>query len=62
MGFGSGDPKILFKVMFSVEDLRRQSDRWKELELEHIEPSEADCLNKNIYPPRYVSSLVDLSI
>lgn len=78
MDFSSGDPKVLFKVMFSVEDLRRQPGRWKELELEYINPSEVVCFNEraslpslsisagtgivNKYRLRYVSHLVDLGL
>ena len=37
-------PNVRFRVMFSEEDLRRKPDMWKELELEHIDSSEAACL------------------
>jgi len=55
----SGDPKVLFKVMFSVKDLRRQPDRWKELELEHVDPPASPLSRmeavENKYPPKYAT-------
>ncbi|KAF8465691.1 hypothetical protein BDZ91DRAFT_794718 [Kalaharituber pfeilii] len=47
------DPKLLFKVMFSIEDLRVKPSTWRELQFEHIHPVEIPQLPKEV--PEVVS-------